>query len=211
MVVWRFYVNRIWKSVIFMLATVYFLLDAVFMTVARLFANWIAAHRIFESLRIRIASLRPYPTLALFAVPLIVLEPVKPVAAYLVGAGHIAMGMTVLVISEVLKLVLVERLFSLSRGKLISIPAFAWTYGRYSQAKEWLESFEAWADRAALERSRPVRRPQLRSGSEGLPEARARLVPAPLTPPCDTFFISSTARKSFPMKWESGFRVQKKP
>jgi hypothetical protein len=82
--------------------------------------------------------------LALFAVPLIVLEPVKPVAAYFAGTGHIAMGMTVLVIGEILKLVLVERLFSVSREKLISIPAFAWTYGRYSQAKEWLESFEAW-------------------------------------------------------------------
>jgi hypothetical protein len=82
--------------------------------------------------------------LALFAVPLIVLEPVKPVAAYLAGTGHIAMGMTVLVVGEVLKLVLVERLFSVSREKLISIPAFAWTYGRYSQAKEWLDSFEAW-------------------------------------------------------------------
>jgi hypothetical protein len=80
----------------------------------------------------------------LFAVPLIVLEPVKPVAAYLAGTGHIAVGLIVLVIGEVLKLVLVERLFSVSRNKLISIPAFAWTYGRYLQAKECLESFEAW-------------------------------------------------------------------
>ena len=52
--------------------------------------------------------------------------------------------MIVFVVGEVLKLVLVERLFSVSRDKLISIPAVAWTYGRYWQAKEWLESFEAW-------------------------------------------------------------------
>jgi hypothetical protein len=31
-----------------------------------------------------------------------------------------------------------------SRDKLILIPAFAWAYGRCLQAKEWLESFEAW-------------------------------------------------------------------
>ena len=96
------------------------------------------------SSRERIVSLRPYPTLALFGVPLIVLEPVKPVAVYLTGTGHIAIGMIVLVVGEVLKLALLERLFSVSRDKLISIPAFAWTYGRYLQAKEWLESFEAW-------------------------------------------------------------------
>jgi hypothetical protein len=100
--------------------------------------------RALDIRKYRDLSLRPYPALALFAVPLIVLEPVKPVAAYLGGTGHIAVGMTVLVIGEVLKLVLVERLFSVSRHKLISIPAFAWTYGRYLRAKEWLESFEAW-------------------------------------------------------------------
>lgn len=136
--------NRILKSVIFALAAIYFLVDAIFMIVARPFANRITEHRIFGNLRVWIFSLRPYPTLALFAVPLIVLEPVKPVAAYLAGTGHIAVGLIVLVIGEVLKLVLVERLFSVSRNKLISIPAFAWTYGRYLQAKECLESFEAW-------------------------------------------------------------------
>jgi hypothetical protein len=137
-------VNRILKSVIFLVATIYFLVDAVFMTVARPLANRIAAHWIFGSLRLRIASLRPYPTLALFAVPLIVLESVKPVAAYLTGTGHIAIGLIILVVGEVLKLVLVERLFCASRDKLISRPAFAWTYGMCLQAREWLESLEAW-------------------------------------------------------------------
>jgi hypothetical protein len=137
-------VNRILKSVVFMLATVYFLVDAVFMTVARPLANRIAAHWMFGSLRARIISLRPYPTLALFAVPLIVLEPVKPVAVYLAGTGHITIGMIVLVVGEVLKLVLLERLFRVSRDKLISIPTFALTYGMYLQAREWLVSFEAW-------------------------------------------------------------------
>jgi hypothetical protein len=137
-------VKRILKSVIFALAATYFLVDAIFMIFARPFTNRIAEHWIFGSLRVWILSLRPYSALALFAVPLIVLEPVKPVAAYLAGTGHIAVGMIVLVMGELLKLVLVERLFSVSRNKLISIPAFVWTYGRYLQAKEWLESFEAW-------------------------------------------------------------------
>jgi hypothetical protein len=53
---------------------------------------------------------------------------------WLVGTSHIAMGMIVFVVGEVLKLVLVERLFSVSRNKLISIPAFARTYGGYLQA-----------------------------------------------------------------------------
>src|SRR6266850_474927 len=140
----RLHVNRILKPFVVVVAAVYFLADAIFATIATPLARWIGEQRIFARLRTWIRPLRPYPSLALFAVPLIILEPVKPVAAYLAGTGHIAMGMTVLVVGEVLKLVLVERLFSVSRDKLISIPAFAWTYGRYWQAKEWLESFEAW-------------------------------------------------------------------
>ena len=127
-----------------MVAAIYFLVDAVFMTVARPISNWTADHWIFGSLRVWIVSLRPYPTLALFAVPLIALEPIKLVAAYLAGMGHIKIGMIVLVAGEILKLVLVERLFSVGRDKLLSIPAFAWTYGKYWQAKDWMESFGAW-------------------------------------------------------------------
>jgi hypothetical protein len=137
-------VNRILKPVIFILAAIYFLVDAVFMVVARPFANWLGERWIFGSVRVWIAALAPYPTLALFTVPLIVLEPLKPAAAYLAATGHIAMGLIVLVAGEILKLVLVERLFRISRDKLMSIPAFAWTYAKYRQAMEWLESFGAW-------------------------------------------------------------------
>jgi hypothetical protein len=137
-------VNRILKPVVFLLAAIYFLVDAIFLTVAKPLANWIAEHWIIESLRVWIVSLSPYPTLALFALPLAVLEPVKPMAAYLVGTGHIVTGLITLVVGEILKLVLVERLFSVSRDKLMSIPAFAWAYFKYCAAKDSVTSMEAW-------------------------------------------------------------------
>jgi hypothetical protein len=140
----RIHVNRILKPFVVVLAAVYFLVDAVFMTVAKPLADWMAKHWVFARLRAWIVSLHPYPTLALFAVPLIILEPVKPVAAYLAATERVAWGLTVLVVGEILKLVLVERLFSISRDKLMSIPTFAWAYGRYRLAKDWLESTEAW-------------------------------------------------------------------
>lgn len=136
--------NRVLKPVVFLLASIYFLVDAIFLSVAKPLSNWIAEHWIFESLRAWIVSLRPYPTLLLFAVPLIVLEPVKPAAAYLVGTGHFAMGMIVLVVGEILKLVLVERLFSVSRDKLMSIPVFASAYWKYRAAKDLMISTETW-------------------------------------------------------------------
>ena len=91
-----------------------------------------------------IASLRPYPTLALFIVPVILLEPVKPVAAYLAATGHIVGGLMALIVGELLKLLLVERLFSVSRDKLMSIPVLAWCYHRFCQGQDWLVSLQAW-------------------------------------------------------------------
>ena len=136
--------KRIWNLIVVAVAIVYFLVDAIFATVAIPLSRWIAAHWVFERIHRWVLSLRPYPTLLLFILPLIILEPVKPAAAYLVGTGHVVLGATVLAIGEILKLVLVERLFSVSRDKLLSIPAFAWGYGKYSALREWLASLEAW-------------------------------------------------------------------
>jgi hypothetical protein len=136
--------KRILKPFVFVVAAIYFLVDAVFLTLARPIARWLAGHWVFDRLRTWIVSLRPYPTLALFMVPVLVLEPVKPVAAYLTATGHIAGGLTVLLVGELLKLVLMERLFCISRDKLMSIAAFAWCYGRLRQAREWVESSGAW-------------------------------------------------------------------
>jgi hypothetical protein len=141
---WRIRVNRILRAVVFLLATIYFLVDAIFLTFAKSLANWIAEHWIFSRLRAWIISLPPYPTLALFALPVAILEPVKPMAAYLVGTGHVGTGLTFLAAGEILKLVLVERLFCLSRDKLMSIPAFAWLYCKYSAAKDCVTSMKAW-------------------------------------------------------------------
>jgi len=137
-------VNRIIRPFVVVLAAIWFLADAIFSTIAHPLALWLGNHWVLFRLRAWIRSLRPYPALALFAVPLIILEPVKPVAAYLAATGHVRSGLIVLVVGEILKLVLVERLFSLTRDKLLSIPAFAWAYGKYRLVMDRLESMEAW-------------------------------------------------------------------
>jgi hypothetical protein len=143
-------VKRILKPVTYILAAIYLLVDAVFMAVARPIALWIGWHFQFRRLRAWIRSLPPYPSLALFSVPVIVLEPIKPVAAYLAATGQVLSGAVTLIIGELLKLVLVERLFHLTRDKLMRIPAFAWAYGKFSEAKAWLRATEAWRTFRAL-------------------------------------------------------------
>ena len=113
--------NRFLKLVVFLLAAIYFLVDAIFLTVAKSLANWIAEHWIFESLRAWIVSLPPYSTLALFALPLAILEPVKPMAAYFVGTGHVATGLILLVVGEILKLLCWSSVFLASYNFSIAL------------------------------------------------------------------------------------------
>ena len=136
--------DRILKPVVCLLAVIYFLVDAAFMPIAKHVSDWVAGRLVLQRLRTWIVSLRPYPTLFLFAVPVAVLEPIKPVSLYLIGIGYIFEGLTALIMGELLKLVIVERLFCLSRDKLMAIPAFAWTYGKYRQARDRVVSSEAW-------------------------------------------------------------------
>lgn len=136
--------KRAWNLIVFAIAIVYFLLDAIFATVAMPLSRLLAARWCFARIHRWIVSLGPYPTLALFVIPLVILEPAKPFAAYLIATGHVVMGMAVLAVCEIIKLVIIERLFSVSRDKLLSIPAFAWCYGKYATAKAWLTSLPAW-------------------------------------------------------------------
>lgn len=145
--------KRILKVVSYIAAGLYLLVDAIFMTLAKPIADWIDKHVPLRGLRAWIRSLPPYPSLALFSLPVIVLEPIKPIAAYLAATGQFVGGALTFIFGELLKLVLVERLFSLTREKLMKIPAFAKLYGWYSQAMAWLKATEAWRTLESLAKS----------------------------------------------------------
>ena len=159
--------SRIFKPLVFVLAGIYFLVDAAVWTFARPVIRWLANHWIFARLRAWVMSLGRYPTLALFIIPVLILEPAKPLAAYLSATGHVMSGLGVLGVAEFLKLVLIERLFCISRDKLMSIPAFAWCYARFQQIQSWITSLGAWrlARRAALIAKRTIRRSLLAYGA----------------------------------------------
>ena len=145
--------KRVLKLLTYVAAGLYLLVDAIFMTVAKPIANWIDKYVQLRRLRNWIRSLPPYPSLALFSVPVIVLEPIKPIAAYLAATGQFLSGAVTLIFGELLKLVLVERLFSLTREKLMRIPAFARLYEWYSQAMAWLKATNAWRTLDSLAKS----------------------------------------------------------
>ena len=152
---------RVWNTPVFILATAYFVVDGMLSHVTQPITAWLAKKKLFERVRLWIISLGPYPSLALFAVPLIILEPAKPLAGYLIGTGHFFAGAVTFITAEVLKLTFVERLFQLNRNKLLSIPAFAWRYQYWRRMMDAVESMEVWkasrrlaADAAHMVRTR---------------------------------------------------------
>ena len=95
-------------------------------------------------MRAWIVSLPPYPTLALFVVPVIILEPLKPAGLYLMATRHFVIGIALLITGELLKLIFIERLFELSKDKLMSIRAFAWVFNHGMTILDWLQIPRVW-------------------------------------------------------------------
>src|SRR4030095_5941668 len=62
----EFAVKRMLKPVTYVLAALYFLVDAAFMAIRKPISDWLARHVVLRRLRVWIRSLRPYPSLALF-------------------------------------------------------------------------------------------------------------------------------------------------
>jgi hypothetical protein len=136
--------TRLWSMPVFTIATAYFIIDGVFSYITQPITAWLSKKKLLERVRRWVTSLGPYQTLAVFAVPLVVLEPAKPLSGYLIGTGHFFAGALVFIVAEVLKLTVVERLFQLNKKKLLSIPAFAWAYGYWRRMMDFLESTKAW-------------------------------------------------------------------
>jgi hypothetical protein len=146
-------VKRFLKPIVYLVAAIYFIADVLFFSLARPISRWLQANFPMPNLRAWIKSLPPYPCLALFSVPVILLEPVKMIAAYMATTGQFVWAAATFVIGELLKLVLVERLFELTKSKLMKIPAFAWAYGHYARTKTWVMQTEAWKGIRSLRKS----------------------------------------------------------
>jgi len=136
--------RRLWTSFAYVAAAIYLIVDVLLLSLLRPISRWFAANLPMRRVSAWIRSLPPYPTLALFSVPVILLEPVKMVAAYMAATGQILWAAVTFAIGEVLKLVLVERLFELTKTTLMKIPVFAWAYNHYSRATAWVKETVAW-------------------------------------------------------------------
>lgn len=152
--------GRLLRPVGTLAALAYFLLDALAYWVVRPVLRRIAQLPVFARIGRRIgawiAGLGPYPSLLLVLVPLALLEPAKPVGAWLFATGRPLAGAAVIAGAELVKITLVERLFHIAKPKLLTIGWFACGYGRVTAWLAWLK--ETAPVRAARRLLRGLRR-----------------------------------------------------
>lgn len=102
------------------------------------FLAWIARWRPLAALETSIARLPPYAALVAFALPTLVLLPLKFFALLLIGKGYYMTSVALFLIAKAVATALVARLFILTQPALMSIGWFAWTYERVMPWKEAL-------------------------------------------------------------------------
>ena len=136
--------KRVFVPVVACVATLYFAVDVLLLSIVRPVAARLSQSPLVALLAARLGKLGAYPTLALFLVPVLVLEPVKPIGLYLMGSGHVMTGVLVITVGEILKVTVVERLFHIGRDKLMSIRAFAWNYEIVKRLLAFLWSQPGW-------------------------------------------------------------------
>jgi hypothetical protein len=85
----------------------------------------LSPHAPLLKLRHFVEGLSPYQSLALLAVPTSLVEPLKLIAIAVAGDGHWITGTIMLVAAYATSLLLVERLFSIVKPKLLMLLWFA--------------------------------------------------------------------------------------
>ncbi|PWC31113.1 hypothetical protein TSO352_30260 [Azospirillum sp. TSO35-2] len=124
-------------------ALAYFLLDALVYWGVRPVLRWVARLPLFRRVARWVGRLGPYPSLVLVLVPLALLEPAKPIGAWLFATGRPWLGVAVVVGAELVKITTVERLFHVAKPKLLTIGWFAWGYERVTGWIAWLKATAA--------------------------------------------------------------------
>nr|WP_315399768.1 hypothetical protein [uncultured Duganella sp.] len=141
----RRYARRLFAPLVYLAAVLLLLEDWLWNLGARLMARltaWPPLHR----LEAWICRLGPYAALVLFALPAVLLFPVKLLALWAMGNGHALAGLLVIIAAKVVGAAAVARLYLLTRPVLLTILWFARLLHWFLALKQrWIAALRATA------------------------------------------------------------------
>ncbi|MCI0599102.1 MAG: hypothetical protein L0Y60_06220, partial [Beijerinckiaceae bacterium] len=110
---------------------------------------WVAGLRLVIRLQDVVAALPPYAILVLLALPIVIAEPAKIYALYLMSQGQLVVGLSTLAMAYLLSLVVAERIFRAGEARLRTIVWFAklmdWLIDVRNQLLSWAGAPQIWA------------------------------------------------------------------
>ncbi len=115
------------------IVVLYIVLDGIVAPVFGPLLRWVARLRLVLRLQDAVAVLPPYAILVLVAVPMLIAEPAKLYALWLLSRGLFWPGIGTITAAYILSLVIAERIYHAGRAKLRTI---AW----FARLMDWLTS-----------------------------------------------------------------------
>ena len=82
-----------------------------------------------------VQRLPPWAAVIVFAGPAALLLPIKLLALWAIGQGHLVLGMLVIVAAKIVGTAAVARLFTLTQPALMQLRWFAWAYAHWMRLK----------------------------------------------------------------------------
>lgn len=132
------------QPVVFGVVVGYFLLDTLVLSFIRPLERRLMRATIFRHMQGWIDGLNRYAALALFLIPLALLEPVKPVGFYMIVHKKHLLGLIILSGGELLKVTLLEWVFSMTKPQLMTFKWFAWCYIKWGAFVAVVQLSPAW-------------------------------------------------------------------
>jgi hypothetical protein len=93
---------------------------------------------LWERMEASICRLPPYGALLVLCVPALLLFPIKLLALYWVGNGHVVTGLALVLVAKLVGTAAVARLFALTLPALMRLTWFARLYGHWKPWKDAL-------------------------------------------------------------------------
>jgi hypothetical protein len=115
------------------IVVLYIVLDGIVAPVFGPLLRWVARLRLVIRLQDAVAVLPPYAILVLVGVPMLIAEPAKLYALWLLSQGLFWAGIATITAAYVLSLIIAERIYHAGRAKLRTI---AW----FARLMDWLTS-----------------------------------------------------------------------
>jgi len=120
----RRFLTRVLTPPMIVLAALFMFLEEWIWDHLAAFMAWVARAPVLRWLESRIAALPPYPAIALFVLPGLLLMPVKLGAFWLMARGYAVTGVSVFAAAKVAGTAIAARLFTLCKPALLTVRWF---------------------------------------------------------------------------------------